>query len=69
MLTWKDVIHLATKGNPTPDKIIKKTDIEWKEILTPEKVYQILKNIKNRNINLSNFFSLNLQGEIFLYLK
>jgi len=36
MLTWKDIIHIASTGNPTPDKIIKKTDTEWKEILTPE---------------------------------
>jgi peptide-methionine (R)-S-oxide reductase len=36
MLTWKDIIHFATTGNPTPDKIIKKTDTEWREILTPE---------------------------------
>ena len=36
MLTWKDVIHFATKGNPTPDKRVEKTEAEWKEILTPE---------------------------------
>ena len=36
MLTWKDIIHFATTGNPTPDKIIKKTDTEWREVLTPE---------------------------------
>jgi peptide-methionine (R)-S-oxide reductase len=36
MLTWKDIIHFASTGNPTPDKIIKKTDTEWREILTPE---------------------------------
>ncbi|MEP3209201.1 MAG: peptide-methionine (R)-S-oxide reductase MsrB [Maribacter sp.] len=36
MLTWKDVIHFATKGNPTPDKRVEKTEAEWLEILTPE---------------------------------
>jgi peptide-methionine (R)-S-oxide reductase len=36
MLTWKDVIHFATKGNPTPDKRVEKTEAEWMEILTPE---------------------------------
>ncbi len=36
MLTWKDVIHFATKGNPTPDQRVEKTEAEWKEILTPE---------------------------------
>ena len=30
MLTWKDVISFATKGNPTPDKIVQKTEKEWK---------------------------------------
>ena len=36
MITWKDVIHFATKGNPKPDKKVVKTEAEWKEILTPE---------------------------------
>lgn len=36
MLTWKEVIHFTTKGNPTPDKRVEKTAAEWKEILTPE---------------------------------
>ncbi len=36
MLTWKDVIHYATKGNPEPDARIEKTDAEWREELSPE---------------------------------
>ena len=36
MLTWKDLLHFASKGNPTPDQRVEKTDTEWKEILTPE---------------------------------
>jgi len=36
MLTWKDVIHFATKGNPTPYKRVEKTEAEWREILTPD---------------------------------
>ena len=28
MLTWKDVISFASKGNPTPDKTVQKTDKE-----------------------------------------
>lgn len=39
-MTWKDVIHYATKGNPIPDSIITKTDAEWKAQLTEEQ-YQI----------------------------
>ncbi|CAA0160811.1 peptide methionine sulfoxide reductase family protein [Tenacibaculum maritimum] len=36
ILTWKDVINFTVKGNPTPNKRIEKTVLEWKEILTPE---------------------------------
>jgi peptide-methionine (R)-S-oxide reductase len=39
-MTWKDVIHYATKGNPIPDKTIVKTDNEWRAQLTEEQ-YQI----------------------------
>ncbi len=34
MLTWKDVIHFSTKGNPKPNQRVEKTAAEWKEILT-----------------------------------
>ena len=36
MLQWKEVIHFTTKGNPTPDKRVEKTESEWKAQLTPE---------------------------------
>lgn len=36
MLTWKDIIHFSSKGNPTPEKRVEKSDNEWREILTPE---------------------------------
>ncbi len=36
MLTWSDVIHFASKGNPEPDQRVTKTEAEWKAILTPE---------------------------------
>ncbi|MCB0463685.1 MAG: peptide-methionine (R)-S-oxide reductase MsrB [Flavobacteriaceae bacterium] len=35
-LTWKDVIHFATKGNLEPDTRVEKTEAKWREILTPE---------------------------------
>ncbi len=34
MLTWKNIIHYSTKGNPTPDFRIEKTEEEWKSQLT-----------------------------------
>lgn len=36
MITWKNVMEFAVKGNPEPDKRVKKTEAEWREILTPE---------------------------------
>ncbi|CAM1349542.1 Peptide methionine sulfoxide reductase MsrB [Tenacibaculum ascidiaceicola] len=36
ILTWKDVINFAINGNPTPDKRVEKTAVEWQELLTPE---------------------------------
>jgi peptide-methionine (R)-S-oxide reductase len=36
MLTWKEVINFAVKGNPTPQRRVEKTDAEWRQQLTPE---------------------------------
>lgn len=36
MITWKDVINFTVNGNPKPDKVIFKSEEEWKEQLTPE---------------------------------
>jgi peptide-methionine (R)-S-oxide reductase len=36
MLTWKDILRFAEKGNPQPDSVVTKTDTEWKKLLTPE---------------------------------
>ena len=36
MLTWKDIINLTLKGSPKPNLKVRKTDAEWKEILTSE---------------------------------
>ncbi|HNP20104.1 MAG TPA: peptide-methionine (R)-S-oxide reductase MsrB [Fulvivirga sp.] len=35
-MTWKDVIHYAVKGSPSPSRTVKKTEQEWKDLLTPE---------------------------------
>ena len=43
ILTWKDIIHFAVKGNPTPDKRVEKTEEEWKALLTPEQ-FRITRN-------------------------
>ena len=36
MLTWKEVISFATKGNLTPDKRVEKSEKYWEETLTTE---------------------------------
>lgn len=36
MLNWKHIINFAVNGNPTPDQRIKKTEAEWKSLLTPD---------------------------------
>ncbi|WP_067147146.1 peptide-methionine (R)-S-oxide reductase MsrB [Pseudotamlana agarivorans] len=36
MLTWKDIMHFAVNGNPTPNKRVEKSEAEWLEELTPE---------------------------------
>jgi len=39
-MNWSDVINITNKGNTTPDKKIKKSEAEWKTLLSPE-VFQI----------------------------
>lgn len=34
-MNWKEVLNY-TKNNPAPDKKVKKTDAEWRDLLTPE---------------------------------
>lgn len=36
MIDWNKAIEYATKGNPTPDNRVEKTENEWKAELTPE---------------------------------
>tara|TARA_B100000809_G_C15137276_1_gene531232 strand:- start:2776 stop:3225 length:450 start_codon:yes stop_codon:yes gene_type:complete len=35
-MNWNDVIKYANNGSPSPEKRVKKTEEEWKSILTPE---------------------------------
>lgn len=36
MLTWKNILHFAVKGNPKPNRRVEKTDDEWQDVLTLE---------------------------------
>jgi peptide-methionine (R)-S-oxide reductase len=36
MITWKDLIHHSTKGNPEPDRRVEKSAEAWKAELPPE---------------------------------
>ena len=36
MLRWPEIICLATKGTPAPDRKVVKTDAEWRAQLSPE---------------------------------
>jgi len=40
MLKWIDVIRFARKGNPVPDRTVRKSEEEWKAQLNPEQ-YQV----------------------------
>lgn len=36
MITWKEVIHFAVNGNPTPSARLEKTEEEWRQVLSSE---------------------------------
>ena len=36
MLNWQDVMGFVTKGNPTPERVVEKTEEEWRAQLTPD---------------------------------
>lgn len=35
-MNWNDVIKYTIHGNPAPDRVVRKTEEEWKEQLSPE---------------------------------
>ncbi|MCB9594510.1 MAG: peptide-methionine (R)-S-oxide reductase MsrB [Sandaracinaceae bacterium] len=39
MLNWKEVRRLATEGNHPPPRTVRKTEAEWRELLTPEELH------------------------------
>jgi methionine-R-sulfoxide reductase len=39
MLTWKDIIRFTKEGNPKPDRIVERSEEEWKAMLTPEQYH------------------------------
>jgi peptide-methionine (R)-S-oxide reductase len=43
MLTWKEVINFAVKGNPKPDRRVEKTAAEWRDMLSPEQ-FRVTRN-------------------------
>lgn len=38
-LIWKDVLHFAQKGNPTPPRRDERSEEEWRKVLTPDEFY------------------------------
>lgn len=36
MLNWNDIIKFTNHGNPVPPRRVEKTDLEWKELLSPD---------------------------------
>ncbi len=58
-MNWKDVINFASKGNPTPNCRVEKSEAEWKALLSSD-VFQItrLKGTERAHSSeLCNLFS------------
>ena len=35
MINWSTIIHFSSKGNPSPDQRVEKSETAWKELLSP----------------------------------
>ncbi len=38
-MNWNDVIRYAKDGSPAPDRVVRKTEAEWRAQLTPDQYY------------------------------
>ncbi|UTW63122.1 peptide-methionine (R)-S-oxide reductase MsrB [bacterium SCSIO 12741] len=58
MLNWNDIIHTATKGNPSPPHRVEKSDEEWRAQLTEEEFYVTRQKGTERahSSDMCNFF-------------
>jgi methionine-R-sulfoxide reductase len=36
MLTWRDINRFVEQGNPQPERVVEKTEAQWRARLTPE---------------------------------
>ncbi len=57
MLKWIDIVKYCNNGKPSPDQRIEKTEMEWKEILSPEQ-FQITRLKGTERANSSEMCSL-----------
>ena len=55
-MNWNDVLN-ATKNTPAPDQKIRKSDAEWRQVLTPEQWEAPLakgKTVRNQFAHIHN---------------
>lgn len=38
-MKWIDVLRYAKNGSPAPDRVVRKTEAEWRALLTPEQYF------------------------------